>query len=350
MTEITGLSTTDSSNTEVTGESIDGAIANMGRMDNTLQAILGLLARSIRTNVLRFLDNTDDTKRVKLDLSGLPTATERTWTAPYYSGTLGLVSDIRGQIYGLTLSNNAVDITNDIDIAAGAAVDSTGTVSMMLTSAMGKQLDVAWAVGGTPGSPAGGRMSAAAIANTTYHMFLIRRPDTGVVDVGFDVSATAPTLPTNYTQFRRIGSIVRASGAIRLFFQFGNEFLWNTALLDVDVSNPGTSAVARTLSVPVGIRVKAMFNAISVNVGSAVAAGFLFSEMDVADAAASFTAAPLLNGGRVSNSSGNSAVNAARFVLLTNTSGQVRSRLEGSDGSVILRMATIGYTDFRDSL
>lgn len=94
MTEITGLSTTDSSNTEVTGESIDGAIANMGRMDNTLQAILGLLARSIRTNVLRFLDNSDDTKRVALDLSGITTATTRTWTAPNKSGTLAMTSDL----------------------------------------------------------------------------------------------------------------------------------------------------------------------------------------------------------------------------------------------------------------
>lgn len=45
MTEITDLSPTDSSNTEVTGESLNGAIANMGRMDNTLQAILGMFGR-----------------------------------------------------------------------------------------------------------------------------------------------------------------------------------------------------------------------------------------------------------------------------------------------------------------
>lgn len=94
MTEITDLSTTDSSNTTVTGESIDGAIANMGRMDNTLQAILGLLARSIRTNVLRFLDNADPTKKVALDLTGLTTATTRTYAAPNKDGTLALISDI----------------------------------------------------------------------------------------------------------------------------------------------------------------------------------------------------------------------------------------------------------------
>ena len=94
MTEITDLSVTDSSNTSVTGESLDGSIANMGRMDNTLQAVMGLLARSIRTNVLRWIDNTDSTKRVALDLSGLPAATTRTWTAPDKSGTLAMTSDL----------------------------------------------------------------------------------------------------------------------------------------------------------------------------------------------------------------------------------------------------------------
>lgn len=45
MTEITDLSPTDASNTEITGESLDGAVANMSRMDNTLQAILGMFGR-----------------------------------------------------------------------------------------------------------------------------------------------------------------------------------------------------------------------------------------------------------------------------------------------------------------
>src|SRR3990167_5278425 len=96
-----------------------------------------------------------------------------------------------------------------------------------LTTAITKQLDAAWAVG----TNQGGRMSAAAIANTTYHVPLIKRVDTGVVDVGLDVSATAPTLPTNYTKFRRIGSILREAGAIVAFSQIGDEFLHLSPLL-----------------------------------------------------------------------------------------------------------------------
>lgn len=88
MTEITDLSITDATNTSITGESLEGNVANMGRMDNTLQAVMGLLARSIRTNVLRFLDSTDPTKKLALDLSGLPTATTTTVTIPAKGGTL----------------------------------------------------------------------------------------------------------------------------------------------------------------------------------------------------------------------------------------------------------------------
>jgi hypothetical protein len=211
MTEITDLSVTDSSNTEVTGESLDGSIANMGRMDNTLQAVMGLLARSIRTNVLRFLDNTDDTKKVKLDLSGIPTATERTWTAPYYSGTLGLVSDIRGYRFGLDLTTNVTDPTNDVDMAAGSAVDSTGTVSILLATGLTKRVDATWVAG----TNQGGRFYTT-LSNGTIYLYLIWNPTTGVADWGFSDNATTPTggasYPSGFTQFALIGYLARASG------------------------------------------------------------------------------------------------------------------------------------------
>lgn len=199
----------------------------------------------------KIADGTDQTKLVQFSASGLPTATTRTLDAPYYSGTLGLVSDIRGQIYGLTLSNNVTDATNDIDIAAGAAVDSTGVVSMLLASSLTKRLDAAWAVG----TNQGGRMSAAAIADTTYHVFLIRRPDTGAVDAGFDVSPTAPTLPANYTQFRRIGSIIRSSGAILLFLQNGDHFNFPSAITVRNSTAIQTNTLL-TMVVPTGIKVR----------------------------------------------------------------------------------------------
>ncbi len=343
MTEITDLSVTDSSNTTVTGESIDGAIANMGRMDNTLQAILGLLARSIRTNVLRFLDNTDPTKKVALDLSGLPTATTRTWTAPYYSGTLGLVSDIRGQIYGLTLSNNVTDATNDIDIAAGSAVDNNGAVSMLLASGLTKQLDAVWAVGNN----AGMRASGAAIANTTYHIFLIRRPDTGVVDIAADTSATGANIAANtnaaYTQIRRIGSILRAAGTIRAFRQVGKFFRLTTSVLEVsETSVQALSAVTLT-SVPSGIRVKPRLQVGLEQTGGASSGIIAYlTDGDSVVAGSIISVLAINNGPNVSFG------RTLNETFITNTSAQIgRNTLAvGSPTGPVFTLVNFGWEDF----
>lgn len=198
----------------------------------------------------KIADGTDQTKQVQFSASGLPTATTRTLDAPYYSGTLGLVSDIRGQIYGLTLSNNVADPINDIDIAAGSAVDSTGAVSMVLASSLTKRLDAAWAVGS-----GNGWLDTGSIANTTYHAYLIRRPDTGVVDSIASASPTAPTLPANYTQYAYIAPIMRVSGAIVQFAQRLDDFTYTNG---VNTDRSSTAAQANALLallVPNGIPV-----------------------------------------------------------------------------------------------
>lgn len=161
-----------------------------------------------------------------------------------------------GYINGLTIANNGTDATNDIDFATGSCGDSTGKALISLATAMTKQLDVAWAAG----TAAGGRMSAAAITDTTYHCFLILNPVTGAVDCGFDTSPTAPTLPTGYTLFRRIGSIIRSGGLILPFLQSTvnpDEFTLVTSVVSVNTPNPGTSAVLAAMTVPLGIKVKA---------------------------------------------------------------------------------------------
>src|SRR3989338_8425959 len=149
-------------------------------------------------------------------------ATGSAWTQ-IALGTLA--ANLAETLTGVTLSNNGADATNDLDVAVGAASSQDAVITdrtlMSLTTAITKQLDAAWAVG----TNQGGRMSPAAIANTTYHVHLIKRVDTGVVDVGLDVSATAPTLPTSYTKFRRIGSILPQGGAGGAVSQIGGEVL-----------------------------------------------------------------------------------------------------------------------------
>jgi hypothetical protein len=160
-----------------------------------------------------------------------------------------------GFLFGLTLSNNVSDATNDIDIATGYARDSTDVYTMVLGSALTKRLDASWAVGTNQGG-----LDTGSIANTTYHVWLIRRSDTGVVDALFSTSATAPTMPTNYDQMRRIGSIIRSAGAILGFYQDPQNpglFKLNTGVAaTLSGGSADTTAGDCTCTVPAGINVR----------------------------------------------------------------------------------------------
>lgn len=254
----------------------------------------------------------------------------------------------RSYLAGCTLSNNGSDATNDIDIAAGACRDSTNAANITV-AAMTKRLDANWAAGTNQGM----RYSGAAIADTTYGIWAVAKAD-GTQDIYAYPNSGAPSAATvlaalqaetggaDYLYVRRIGCIMRASSAIVAFSQWGDEFLRNAAVLDVDVTNPGTSAVDRTLSLPLGVKVWAILNH---NVGGSGAADnrMLISAKDVADAAASATVAPLVNAGTGSLS----AADPNQSVVRTNTSAQIRTRNVGSDGNVAVRIATVGWIDRR---
>lgn len=246
-----------------------------------------------------------------------------------------LKAHMRGHLYGMTLSNNATDATNDIDIAAGSCVDSTGTDVMTLSASITKQLDNAWAVGTNLGG-----LDAGTIANTTYHVYVIKRPDTGVVDVIFSTSASSPTLPTNYTLYRRIGSIIRSAGAILAFVQDGDLFLYSTPINEVAATNPGTSAVTRNMTVPQGITVFPIM-AWSVKNDTTAQITCYISPLILPDNAPSVAFSTFRT----------DAVGAGGSTIVqhvvTNTSGQVRSRLSASGASDVLRCALLGWRDNR---
>ncbi len=253
-------------------------------------------------------------------------------------GTWAATGLPRGHLAGLTLSNNGSDATNDIDIAAGAARDSTSAADLVLAAALTKRLDASWAVGTNQGG-----LDTGSIANDVYHVWLIKRSDTGVVDALFSASASSPTMPANYDYKRRIGSIIRASGAIRLFDQFGDTFMLDAPPLSIDATAPGTSAVTRTLDVPDGIVVEAIMNVLAGG-QSATSNALYLSPLTATDSAASRTAAPLAT---LSVNTATGVIFAGQVRCMTNTSGQIRSRLETSDGTTVLRIATLGWVDRR---
>lgn len=252
---------------------------------------------------------------------------------------LGLSAIPRGQLWGMTLSNNGTDAVNDIDVAAGScgSDDATDANRVLLNpGALTKQLDAVWAAG----NAAGGRISSESLVNGTWHVYAFRRSG-GTDDICFSQSLT-PTLPDSGTNKRRIGSILRESAAIAGFVQEGDLFQRKSLVLDVDATNPGTAAVTRTLSVPTGLSLQAVLQ-VALQQGSADCMAWL-SDLAVTDAAPSYAAAPLGNlglGAAVNGKIGGS------LVVRTNTSGQIRSRVSASDAGVILRVATAGWIDRR---
>lgn len=238
----------------------------------------------------------------------------------------------RGHLYGLTLSNNATDATNDIDIASGsAASDGTTPAVMALATALTKRLDAAWAVGSGNGG-----LDAGTIADTTYHVWLIQRSDTGVVDALFSTSASSPTMPTNYDRKRRIGSILRVSGAIVAFSQNGDEFLVKTPVKSYE-GTVGTTATTAPLVVPIGIVVNALVHGYIVHptVASATVLVSSLAQSDNAPGAVNHTVMAQV------------AVEASAFIqnTRTNTSAQVRVRSSNADTTVSLTAQ--GWIDTR---
>jgi hypothetical protein len=89
---------------------------------------------------------------------------------------------------------NGTDADHDINIAVGQFRDSTDAKNILLETAMGKRLDATWAEGGTTGAPVGGLASGVSmVADTTYHVFLVK--DTGaitaIVDNSGDITVSA---------------------------------------------------------------------------------------------------------------------------------------------------------------
>jgi hypothetical protein len=175
---------------------------------------------------------------------------------------------MRGQMSGLLLSNNGSDANNDIDIAIGeAASDDTTPVLMQLASALTKRLDAAWSVGTNQGG-----LDTGSKANSTwYYLWLIRRPDTGVVDVLFSASATSPTMPADYTQKRRLPGAIRTdgSGNIRAFAMAGRSIYWNAPVQDYNASAARSLALLTITAPPVVTRV---LTQVTVTGGSALGA------------------------------------------------------------------------------
>lgn len=246
----------------------------------------------------------------------------------------------RGHIDGLTLSYNSTTL---LSIAAGQCADSTGAKLLEL-SAFTKTLQSSgsW----TAGTGNNGLDTGARAANTWYHVFVIADSTGATVDVLFSTSATSPTMPSGYALFRRVGSVYTTASALfsDWWRQCGDTFLWTSPKDDVSALNPGTSAVTRTLSTPLGVRTRALLSAgFDANATGDNPAAVYLSDLSQTDAAAGLTTTTCIN----YSPSAYIANMSVPAEIWTNTSSQIRSRIQASATNTRLRIQTHGWIDAR---
>lgn len=251
----------------------------------------------------------------------------------------------RGWIDGLVCSNDGTDATNDIAISAGACRSTSNIVrgeistrtrdqlDLEIPVSIIKQLDVPFAPenydpeGFSGGGRSGGR-SSSSLADGTWHLFVIGGPDVPSDILFHDGVSPAAVLPTEYTAWRMIWSIIRST-SIRPFTQFQDRCLLKTPPLNLNTSTPGTNRAAADVTVPVGIRVMGLFNVATAN------NRIYFAATDSTDSAAASSTAPMASAGceTVSN-------HHAQIEVLTDTSGQIAYR---SDANDVVRIVTLGW-------
>lgn len=229
--------------------------------------------------------------------------------------------------HGGQLANNGTDADHDIDIAAFARMDSGFAAWIVRDSAITKQIDAAWAAG----TNAGGLDTGSVTTAEWYHLWAIKNPTSGVVDVLFSLSATAPTMPSGYTLKRRLGAVLTDGSAnIVAFVQTGDVVLLKDLPGNNDTALGDTSAHLIAVSVPDGVTVEARLR-----IGNAIGATqVLVSSPFVNDEAPAVTTPPFCNtyGGHI-----------AEVEVLTAT-GEVRARCTSAES--IVYIGTIGWRDF----
>ena len=259
-----------------------------------------------------------------------------------------------GNLFGLTLSNNAGDATNDIDITTGTCRDSTDTVTMIFASALTKRLDAGWVAGTNQGM----RNSAAAITNTTYHIYAVSKAAGADPDYYAHTSTTVATVIAAlqaeaggalYIYARRVGSIIRAvsTSAIVPFVQDGDKFTRKVPIRSSAVSNQTTLAASITLDVPTGIRVDAIIVASMYDATSTAQVDWLVTDLSQTDSAPTTS---LLSMYTIPITAGNPAFAFLSQNIMTNTSAQIRSRIETQLADLFLNIFVHGWIDKRGRL
>jgi hypothetical protein len=251
---------------------------------------------------------------------------------------VGMPPILRSYLAGLLLSTAGSSTT--FTVAAGVAVDSSNVDVISLAASLSKTTST-WSVGA-----AGGSLDAGSIAaNTWYHVYIIKRPDTQVVDIAISLSATNPNntsafVPAAYTEYRRIGAMkTNGSSQWTSFLQLGDDFLWLVPVLNANGLTCSTTSANKSVEVPPGLSFPVQLISELVVTSSTTVALLIYAP----DTGTQSTGTPAGNNQQFA--SGSVIAVAGSFTVRTNTSGQVGVVASANTGTYFF--STIGYTDRR---
>lgn len=245
------------------------------------------------------------------------------------AATVGQVNAVQpsGLIYGLRCSNAAGDPSNDITVQSGVCASVLTGYALMTLGTITKRLDAGWAAGNNQGM-----LDTGVVQNTTYHLYVIKNMTTGATDLLASLSPSTPTLPSGYTEYRRIWSIIRSGGANRQFRQYG-DICKCTSTVAISGTTP-YGAQLTNMSVPSGLEIQPIFVAEGFSTATIlVSAGDAnLGTVDAVVASGTFPA-------------GASQYNFGGF--LTNVNGQIITSL-ATDGTITsFAIRTKGWIDTR---
>lgn len=242
----------------------------------------------------------------------------------------------------ISIANNVSTPNTQIDCSAGVFQFSDNSGQAIATAKTKiLQSSGAW----TAGNLQNGLFTGARAINTWYHCFAIYNPTTGATDFGFDTSVTAANIPSGYTKYYLIESILTDGsgniiGFIHSTYNGQSQIVWNAIFFDMNLIALPTSATLETLTSPLGRIVNATINArIKDPASGSFTAYGLFTNPQQPDTTPSATAYNIMcqrdNAGFYFNSP------ELCTNIRTNLSSQIRIRFDNVNG--ILNAFTTGW-------
>lgn len=335
----------------------------------TLTSGAGVVSAPFTDTVAIIKGSSDATKLVRFEVDGLTTGTTRVVTVPDADGTLAYLASptFTGTPAAptATVGTNTTQIATTAFVQAAAAVlssqisgfipssitgsSTTGALTVSVGQAanstgvayVSKATTTSWAV--SNGNAVNGYQGGTTLPNSSViHFFMC----SGASGTGsFASTSLAPTLPSGYdVYYRRVFSL-NTTGAGALIAGTAREthggamkFFLTSEIVDVSVTNLGTSRTLYSLTVPsgTGLQVEPIMRATTTSSATTIITSP--DEVDVA---------PLLDSTHsydIANTSGGTG-GVYMSGLLTDTSGRIGAR--ASTTGVALYVFNHGFVDFR---